>query len=144
MNEIGKPQKNESIISTEDQNELRQVTDALLAEDSVDLAERQSMSVPIESLASLGAAVSSLSPALRTATGTTTLNMKGVYTLANASVGDTLKVAKDGNFWGAFKTAKGKSKFVKLQEVKDIGVSTTTTLPIDPATMMMALPPKPE
>ena len=139
MNEIGKPQKNESIISTEDQNELRQVTDALLAEDSVDLAERQSMSVPIESLASLGAAVSSLSPALRTATGTTTLNMKGVYTLANASVGDTLKVAKDGNFWGAFKTAKGKSKFVKLQEAKDIGVSTTTTLPIDPATMMMAV-----
>lgn len=42
-------------------------------------------------------------PALRTITQNTTVNMGGLYRLANKEVGDALKVAKNGNFWGAFK-----------------------------------------
>ena len=101
--------ENKAVVPTEKQNELRQVTDALLMDTSTELEKRQTMSVPITSLASLGAAVSSIAPALRTVTETTTVNMQGLYTLANAGVGDVLKVAKNGNFWGALKTADGKS-----------------------------------
>ena len=59
--------------------------------------------------------------------------------LANAGVGDTLKVAENGNFWGAFKTADGASKFAQLQQAEPINASTVTTLTINPATMMMAV-----
>ncbi len=131
--------ENKAVVPTEKQNELRQVTDALLMDTSTELAKRQTMSVPITSLASLGAAVSSIAPALRTVTETTTVNMQGLYTLANAGVGDVLKVAKNGNFWGALKTADGASKFAQLQQVGAVSASTVTTLPINPATMMMAV-----
>ena len=139
MNEIIELQKNGAVVPAEKQNELRQVTDALLMDTRTELAKRQTMSVPITSLASLGAAVSSIAPALRTVTETTTVNMQGLYTLANAGVGDALKVAKNGNFWGAFKTADGASKFAQLQQVGSVSASTVTTLPINPATMMMAV-----
>lgn len=139
MSEIIELQKNGAVVPAEKQNELRQVTDALLMDTSTELAKRQIMSVPITSLASLGAAVSSIAPALRTVTETTTVNMQGLYTLANAGVGDALKVAKNGNFWGAFKTADGTSKFAQLQQAGAISASTVTTLPINPATMMMAV-----
>ena len=139
MSEIIELQENGAVIQLEGQNELCQVTEALLTDTGADLAKRQTMSVPITSLASLGAAVSSIVPALRTVTETTTINMRGLYTLANAEVGDALKVAKNGNFWAAFKTADGTSKFVQLQQADPISASTVTTLPINPATMMMAI-----
>ena len=139
MSETIELQENGAVVPAEKQNELRQVTDALLMDTSAELAKRQTMSVPITSLASLGAAVSSIAPALRTVTETTTVNMQGLYTLANAGVGDALKVAKNGNFWGAFKTADGASKFAQLQQAGPVSASTVTTLPINPATMMMAV-----
>lgn len=100
--------------------------------------ENVSYSVPIAQLSTLGAGVSSLFPAFRTATQTTAADVTGLYRLANAGVGDNLKVAKDGNFWGAFKRADGSSKFVKLQSAGPLTQTSTVTLPIDPATMMMA------
>lgn len=139
MSETTELQSGGAVIPAEKQNELRQVTDALLMDTGVDLAKCRTMSVPITSLASLGAAVSSMVPALRTVTETTTVNVQGLYTLANASVGDTLKAAKNGNFWGAFKTAEGKSKLAQLQQAGPISTSTVTTLPLDPAAMMMAV-----
>jgi hypothetical protein len=54
-------------------------------------------------------------------------------------VGDVLKVAKNGNFWGAFKTAEGTSKFAQLQVARPFSASTKTVIPIDPATIMMAV-----
>jgi hypothetical protein len=139
MDEIIGCQESGAVASTEEQNELLQVTDAFLMDTSIDLAKQQTMSVPIVSLASLGAAVSSLAPALRTVTTVTSVDAQGLYRLANAGVGDALKVAKNGNFWGAFKTADGASKFVQLQQAGQISASTVTTLPINPATMMMAV-----
>ena len=99
--------------------------------------ENVSYSVPIAQLSTLGAGVSSLFPAFRTATQTMAADVTGLYRLANAGVGDTLKVAKDGNFWGAFKRTDGSSKFVKLQSADPLIQTSTVTLPIDPATMMM-------
>lgn len=100
--------------------------------------ENVSYSVPIAQLSTLRAGVSSLFPAFRTATQTMAADVTGLYRLANAGVGDTLKVAKDGNFWGAFKRTDGSSKFVKLQSADPLTQTSTVTLPIDPATMMMA------
>ncbi len=70
---------------------------------------------------------------------TTTINTTGLYQLANAAVGDTLKVASNGNFWGAFKTAEGASKFAQLKPADPLTVTTQSAAAINPATMMMAV-----
>lgn len=108
--------------------------------DARTIATREnSLRVPISELSTLGAGIASLIPALNTVTQTTTPATDGLYRLANASVGDALKVAKNGNFWGAFKTADGASKFAQLQAVDPISVTAKTVAPINPATMMMAV-----
>ena len=127
---------NELIESTEN---LTVVTESTLSDLHTELANKTVMSMPIAQLATLGAGVSSLIPALRTVTQTTTVNVDGLYKLANATVGDTLKVAKNGNFWGAFKTADGASKFAQLQEAGPLIATNTSVAAINPATMMMAV-----
>ena len=92
--------------------DLVEITESILQTSRTDIATRDTLSMPIAQLATLGAGVSSLIPALRTVTQTTAVNTQGLYQLANAGVGDALKVAKNGNFWGAFKTAEGDRKSV--------------------------------
>lgn len=118
---------------------LLEVTQGILVDARTTLDSKKSLSVPIAELATLGGGVSSLIPALNTITQTTTIAMDGLYTLANAGVGDVLKVAKNGNFWGAFKTADGASKFAQLQAAGPISATTQTAAAINPATMMMAV-----
>ena len=126
---------------TEEINEtaLMEITDGLLFDARTDIVKQSSLSVPIVELATLGAGVSSLLPALRTVMQTTTINTTGLYQLANAAVGDTLKVASNGNFWGAFKTAEGASKFAQLKPADPLTVTTQSAAAINPATMMMAV-----
>ena len=62
-----------------------------------------------------------------------------MYQLANQSVGDTLKPAKDGNFWGAFYKADGGSKFAKLKQADPTTVTNEVVMKANPATMMMAV-----
>ena len=111
--------------------ELIEVTNGILMEVRSDLLEKASFSIPIAQLATLGTGVSSLMPTLHTMTQTTTVNTQGLYRLANAGVGDTLKIARNGNFWGAFKRANGTSKFAQLQSAEPLTTTSTTTLPID-------------
>lgn len=127
---------NELIESTE---VLAAVTETTLSDLHTELANKSVMSMPIAQLATLGAGVSSLLPALRTVAQTTTFNVDGLYKLANAGVGDALKVAKNGNFWGAFKTAEGASKLAQLQEAGPLTATNTSVAAINPATMMMAV-----
>ncbi len=134
--------KNTAVVPKEAGGDLIETLEArevMLADIESTAAGKQVRSVPIASLTALGGSAASLSPALRTVTETMTVNTQGLYTLANESVGDTLKLAKDGNFWGAFKTAEGKSKFVKLQSAGPLSATSTTTIPVDPASMMMAV-----
>lgn len=132
---------NSEFASPEEINEcvLMEIGEGLLFDARTNIAEQKSLSVPIAQLATLGAGVSSLLPALRTVTQTTTINTSGLYQLANAAVGDTLKVAKNGNFWGAFKTVDGTSKFAQLQSAGPLTATTQTVAAINPATMMMAV-----
>lgn len=118
---------------------LMEITEGLLVDAHTSLEKRTAISVPIAELSALGAGVSSLIPALNTVTQTTTIAADGLYTLANAGVGDVLKVAKNGNFWGAFKTADGASKFAQLQAAGPISATTKTAVAFNPATMMMAV-----
>ncbi len=131
--------ENSAVMSKKDDKKMLETAEDMLKDIRSIAADKHVRSVPIASLAALGESASSLSPTLRTVTQTMTVNTKGLYTLANEAVGDTLKRAKDGNFWGAFKTEEGKSKFAKLQSAGPLSASSTTTIPVDPATMMMAV-----
>lgn len=118
--------------------DLVEMTEEMLLDARKEIANTKTLSVPIAKLALLGTGVASLIPALRTV-AQTTFNTQGLYQLANAGVGDTLKIAKNGNFWGAFKTADGSSKFAQLQAAEPLSTTSTAVMPIDPATMMMAV-----
>ena len=87
------------------ENTLLEVTQGLLQDAHSTLDNRIIMSVPIAELATLGAGVSSLIPALNTVTTTTTLATDGLFRVTNQAAGDVLKMAKNGNAWGAMKTA---------------------------------------
>lgn len=133
-----------SLVSSEseiirDESDLIEITDGILFDTRADLSKMNTLSMPIAQLATLGAGVSSLLPALRTVTQTTTINTSGLYQLANAAVRDTLKVAKNGNYYGAFKTAEGASKFAQLQSAGPLTATTQTVAAINPATMLMAV-----
>ena len=120
-------------------NDLISITDNVLLDVRADISQSKSLSMPIAQLSTLGAGVASLLPAFRTVTQTSTVAGEGLFRLANAAVGDTLKVAKNGNFWGAFKTADGASKFAQLQSAGPLQATNSMVIPIDPATMMMAV-----
>lgn len=133
-----------NLNSDSEKNEQNADLAAMTTELLVDAREstipmEKTISMPIASLSSLGAGVSSLIPAFNTMTQTTSMNLDGLYKLANASVGDTLKVAKNGNFWGAFKTADGASKFAQLQAADPVAVTNKMVMNANPATMMMAV-----
>ena len=127
------------VAARQDDKNILEATENMLTDIRSIASDKQVRSVPIASLAALGGSAASLSPALRTVTETMTVNAKGLYTLANESVGDALKQAKDGTFWGALKTAEGKSKMAKLQSAGPLSASSTTTIPVNPTTMMMAV-----
>ena len=54
----------------------------------------KTLSVPIAELSALGAGISSLIPAFNTVTQTTSIATDGLFRVANAAAGDTLKIAK--------------------------------------------------
>ena len=126
MGDVVKMNTAGEIAAVDEEDALLEVTHGLLMDVRTTLDSKKTMSVPIAELATLGAGVSSLIPALNTVTQTITIAKDGLYTLANAGVGDILKVAKNGNFWGAFKTADGASKFARLQAAESISVTTQT------------------
>lgn len=127
---------NENLKTT---TELIKISEDILFDMQTDISKKDSIRLPIAELAILGSTVASILPSMRTITQTTTVNTQGLFKLANAGVGDALKAAKNGNFWGAFKTMEGKSKLVQLESVTDIPATMTTVLPIDPATILLAV-----
>ena len=128
-----------NVATSNEENDLMVVAEEMLLDVRTAAGGKTTMSVPIAELSTLGAAVSSLIPALNTVAQSTTITADGLYRLANAGVGDALKMAQNGNFWGAFKTADGASKLAQLQEVGTISATTQTAAAFNPATMMMAV-----
>lgn len=139
MREIINMMGNEGCEPVHEPENLIELTNSILMDTCAEIPQKATFTMPISQLATLGAGVSSLIPALRTVTQTTTVNTSGLFRLANAGVGDALKVAKNGNFWGAFKCADGTSKFAQLQSAGPLTATNTAVMPIDLATMMMAI-----
>lgn len=123
----------------DNQRELNEIADGVLFSADYNISDNSTMSVPISQLASLGAGVASLIPELRTVTETVTVNTNGLYRLANTGVGDVLKQAKNGNYWGAFKNVEGNSKFLQIKDAGLVSATQQTVMPINPAIMMMAV-----
>lgn len=101
--------------------------------------EDAGMRMPIAQLGALGAGVASMLPVFRTITQTTTIPVEGLYRVANAGAGDVMKLARNGNVWGAMKTAAGESKMAQLQAVGSVEATSTAVSAINPATVMMAV-----
>ena len=121
---------NSEAIETE--NDLIQLTDNVIFDTRTDVSQKKTMSIPIAQLAALGAGVSSLIPALRTITQTTTFDTTGIYRLIN---GNGLKESNSNFFWGATTD----SKMGKFEKINSVSASSQTVMPIDPATIMMAV-----
>lgn len=130
---------NNSNNELDKQRELNEIAEGILFSADYDISDNRTMSVPISQLASLGAGVASLIPELRTVTETITVNTNGLYRLANTGVGDVLKQAKNGNYWGAFKNVEGNSKFLQIKDAGLVSATQQTVMPINPAIMMMAV-----
>lgn len=139
MGETIKMDTTSGVVLGHEDMSLVEVSQGLLVDARSTLDNKKSLSIPIAELSTLGAGVSSLIPALNTVTQTSTIAVEGLYTLANAGGGDVLKVAKNGNFWGAFKTADGGSKFAQLQAANPITGKTKSVVSFNPATMLMAV-----
>ena len=117
-------------------NDLISITDKVILDVRTDISQSKSLSMPIAQLSTLGAGVASLLPAFRTITQTSSVAAEGLYRIPNAVIGDTLKAAKSGNFWPSFKNS---NKLAQLQKVDSLQSTTSMVMPIDPATMMMAV-----
>ncbi len=104
-------QEKMSAIAGEKLGELRQIMDDLSAAGDSEPENRKTMSVSMDSLDMLGAAISSVIPMLRAATQNNPATGQPLCSIANACVGDTPKAAKNGIFLGgALKTADGSLK----------------------------------
>lgn len=119
-----------------DTNGLISITDDLLCDVRLDISQSQKISMPIAQLSTLGAGVASLLPVFRKVTQTSAVASDGLYRIPNAVIGDTLKAAKNGNFWPSFKES---SKLAQLQKVESLQSTNSMVMPINPATMMMAV-----
>lgn len=118
--------------------DLEKISKTMLDDVRSNKLKEEALSVPIAQLATLGAGVAALIPAFRTVTATMSVDTTGLYRIANAEEGDTLKKAKNGNFWAALVNKKKKSKMVQLQETDSLSAVNTVKMPIDPATVLMA------
>lgn len=123
----------------EESNSLEILTDSLLEDARKSIETKETLKLPMAELSMLGASVASLLPVFNTLTDTKTFNTDGLFRIANAAVGDTLKMAKNGNAYGAMKTLEGKSKFVQLKEVKGLTAATESAGVINPTTMFVAM-----
>lgn len=130
---------NGGIAPIDKSKDLMEITEGLLLDTKSSIENKKTMSVPIAELSALGASVASLVPAFNTVTTTTTLATDGLFTIANKVAGDTLKMAKNGNAWGAMKTATGGSKMVQLAEAGPLTATSQAVSAINPTTMMMAV-----
>ena len=89
MGEIIKIGNNSDFEKVNDEVELVELTEGLLQEARETIKKNEVLSVPISGLATLGTGVAALLPALNKLTGSN----ETLYRLANAAVGDSLKLA---------------------------------------------------
>lgn len=130
--------EDESKIQIVNGMEIIEVSEALLTDVRKKINNEKNLSIPIAELSTLGAGISSLVPEFNTVAQTAVFSTSGLYRVANASTGDVLKIAKNGNAWGSLKTSTGKSKMAQFAEVDPVSVTTHSVAAFNPSTMLMA------
>ena len=130
--------ENNVIVSGIDQEDLVTRVERMLDEISSELPRKAYFSMPVSQLSSLGAGVASLLPAFQSVIENMNLGTETLYRVVNADIGDALKVAKNGNLWGALKTVEGKSKMAQLQAVNGVKAATGVAA-VNPAVIMVAV-----
>ena len=130
---------NNAILSEEDKKDLVARAEDMLNDVSRNNPDKAFITMPLSQLSSLAAGVATLLPAFRTVTESMNLGTETLYRVANAGIGDALKVAKNGNLWGALKTAGGESKLAQLQAVDGIQATATSVAAVNPAVIMVAV-----
>ena len=130
--------QNGTVVPENDSNFVDRTEEMLMDVRKSSKPSNVSYSIPIAELSTLGSGISSMIPALNTITTTTTMGVDGLFKVVNSSAGDVLKVAKNGNFWGAIKTADGASKMAVLKAADPLTATTTTAATANPAILMMA------
>ncbi len=139
MSRIAGTNGTDELETFRDENKLIELTESLLPDTKASIISDKTLSVPIAELSTLGAGISSLIPAFNTITQTTSITTDGLFRVANAAAGDTLKIAKNGNAWGAMKTATGGSKMAQFAKAEPLSATTQTVVAFNPATMLMAV-----
>lgn len=138
MGDLVKTNQTNEIVNIEEESGIVELTESLLIDVRTAINSDNTISFPIAELSALGAGVSSLIPAFNKVSQTITFPADGLYKIANMSAGNALKIAKDGNSWGAFKTLEGKSKMAKLAQVNDLTATGEFVTTFNPAMIMVA------
>ena len=138
MEDMMKANQNSEITNIEEETGIIELTENLLVDARTAINSNNTISFPIAELSTLGAGVSSLIPAFNKVSQTITFPVDGLYKIANMGAGDALKIAKDGNAWGALKISEGKSKMAKLAQINDLTASSEVVTAFNPAMIMVA------
>jgi len=125
-------------IQNQNPSFLEQMSETILVETTTNPKQKENFSFPLSTLSVLGIALPQLQQP-QVVTTTTTINMQGFYKVANAQVGDALKKAKDGNFWGSIKRADGSSAMAKFTEAQNMTQKNQLVIPKDPSTIAMEM-----
>lgn len=130
----------ENKSSEDESRDIVSVSEAMLAEVELDISEINPVKLPIEQIALLGAGVASLLPPLRTITQTISTGDDKLFRWVNGSnAAGTLKLnQKDNLLGGSFVDKGGMSRYAKFEHAGTQTTTTTSIMPIDPATLMMA------
>lgn len=137
-NKIAAGDRQQEKLPRSEKGELFDITCELLEDARRNLPKDKTLKIPIDKLPEFGPAISSMIPEMRTVTQKTEIHTDGLWRLVNNQAGDVLKPAKDGSCWGAMKTAEGSSRMAKFRPAESFSVTSTTKVPVDPASFMMA------
>ena len=126
----------EEIVTREEALSQVMDVDCFLMPEDTDLDDYKR--IPITEIGSIGAGMSSLPTVFRTATAQMVTNTGNLYELTN---GITLKAASDGSglLRGFEMGANGIKQQGLFKSVEGLNTTVTTTMPINPATMCMAV-----
>lgn len=96
--------------------------------------------IPLTDIAALGTVFASIPEGLRTVTQATTLNNAGrIFQATNLGATEALALDKAGQAYGMVKNGNTYAKTVRFKELSDLSASTTSVMPINPASICVAV-----
>ncbi len=138
MGKVIRMKDSEDEKNPKSEGDLLEITENLLIDVRKTPELETSLSVPMDKLSALGAGVAPLIPQLASAIQALPNKGEVLYRVVNSGAGVALKIAKNGNFWGAMKTAEGASKLAQLQAVSASSAATASATVVLPLILVAA------